>query len=232
MIYFDPCSPSILPAIVVGYEVSESNLARINMAQDVDNWLVTLTQQAGGLCMQYSSVTGAVLPLGINAQHGNCNQSQIETLLTGFEAMAESPDIEVLSQKYPVLKDLCLTTGEPYNSAQLLALDQYLASYLSLPHIDSGIEAFVRFVDTDPTAFFSEFKMLSFELGAQYYINRPGCLPANYARHADVGELELSHDVKFSAAIVDKLKSFAQDVLGLTPEVSAPRCFLLWQNSD
>lgn len=230
MIYIEPAgAPSILPAIVVGYELKGQTTSPINMIPDLPDWLVTLNQQAGGRAMQYPVVVGVVLHLASNIDKGT---AQMTSLIAGFGAMAEDPDIALLRDRYPVLHNLCLTFGEFYNSAQLVALHDLLTQSLTVPRLESGLEAFVRFVDCDPLAFFSGFRALSFELAAQYYINHPGCLPSSYARHADVGELEVTSDVVFGAAIVDQLKAFAQRCLTLEAAAVSPRCFLLWENSD
>ncbi len=230
MIYIEPLgTPSILPAIMVGYELKGQAPGPINMIPDLPDWLVTLDLQAGGYAVQQLKVAGVVLRLASNIDKGTAEFSK---LIAGFDAMAEAPNMVVLSEHYPVLHKLCLTTGQLYDSAQLIALHDLITQSLTVPKLESGVEAFVRFVDCDPLAFFAGFSALSFELASQYYINHPGCLPANYARHADVGELEVTSDVIFSAAIIEQLKSFAQRFLMSERAASSPRCFLLWQNSD
>jgi hypothetical protein len=59
---------AVLPAIVVGYEIPAEQNQRVEEFDESPDWIITLDQQAGGYCMCYPSVVGAVLRLADNPE--------------------------------------------------------------------------------------------------------------------------------------------------------------------
>src|SRR5437763_312512 len=100
MIHLEPLGTDVvLPAFVVGYELP---LPRLNPDQltGLPRWVVTLDQQAGGMCMSYPSVVGVVLRLEANRQQA---KKDSEHLIKGLKYMAEDPKVGPLKRDYPVL---------------------------------------------------------------------------------------------------------------------------------
>ncbi|WP_257459537.1 hypothetical protein [Archangium lipolyticum] len=62
---------------------------------DTPSWLLRLDQQAGGYCMSYPSVLGAVLRLDANLERGRNDPARA---VRGFQAMAEAPDMKLLER--------------------------------------------------------------------------------------------------------------------------------------
>ena len=102
----------ILPAFVVGFELSGESERRIDDLDDSPAWLIALDQQAGGCCMSYPSVLGAVLRFADNGRH--C-RSDVREVTRGFQAMAEDPNIALLRREYPELAGLVYTRGAAYS---------------------------------------------------------------------------------------------------------------------
>jgi hypothetical protein len=94
----------VLPAFVVGYEVAAANV-------EAPPWIIELQQQAGGYCMSYPTVVGAVLRLEANLDR----MPDGARLLRGLQAMAEDPDWATLRAEFPVLAALAaLFTADGY----------------------------------------------------------------------------------------------------------------------
>jgi hypothetical protein len=63
----------LLPAIVVGYEVTQSAAEIVDVLPDeveVPSWIWFVSQQAGGRCMEYPSVLGAILRIESSQDFG------------------------------------------------------------------------------------------------------------------------------------------------------------------
>ncbi len=217
MICIEPLGTEVfLPAILIGYElpdaVSDEQLDRLTPQ---DDRIVEVFQQAGGMCMSYPRAVGTLLRLEANLDRGI---RPLGPLVRGLKAMAEDPDMKLLSQ-FPVLRELVATRGQPYTRAELDRLSAYLGVFLELPPIASGIEAFVRFAACAPTAHFGGWKALRC---------RP-CTPT--LRHFESGNTsELRRDDNSVLG-----GSLMHSIIGLGPQLglhARPAVFLLWENSD
>jgi hypothetical protein len=212
--------PEVLPAFVVGFEPSPAGRG-LPKELDAPPWMLQLDQQAGGLCMTYPRVFGAVLRLEANLDKG---RNRPQDLVRGLHAMAEDPDMEVLAE-YPVLRSLVKTQGDPYDRPELRRLSAFVSQYFDVGPFESGIEAFVRCADLDPRVFFG-WRAFSCAF-------KPGFQPTSTViddgmLHAEASNLVLSDDEIFGDSMLQQLEDAARSLaLFLTPRV-----FLLWENSD
>jgi len=128
LIHIEPLGcGTILPAFVIGHAVEvDDDLDRI----DASPGIVVIGQQAGGSCMQYPVLIGALVRLEPNRHRG---LHDLDALVRGFRAMAEDPDLALLEREYPVLRSLVQTKGAQYSPAELLSLQRYLADDVTLP---------------------------------------------------------------------------------------------------
>jgi hypothetical protein len=214
----------LLPAIVVGYEVTQSAVEIVDAVPDemeVPSWIWFVSQQAGGYCMEYPSVLGAMLRIESSQDFGK----EVAFMVRGLQAMAEDPDEDLLQRDYPALASLVLTWGEAYPRASIEKLANFLARYIRLPPIASGIEAFIRFQPCDPLDYLECWKMLQYELPGQDVANTTG---VTIIDDSNVRELVLREDELLSAAHLDALQRLAA-AAGLE---GPPSMYLLWENSD
>jgi hypothetical protein len=136
----------ILPAFVVGFELEGSALQAVHRLDDTPPWLVQLDQQAGGYCMSYPSVLGAVLRLEANLERGRNDPAHV---VRGFKAMAEDPDVKLLRREFPTLAGLVHTQGDPYPRADLRLLGLFLHRYFDAPAIRSEPRVFFLWENSD-----------------------------------------------------------------------------------
>jgi hypothetical protein len=229
MIHIEPLHTGvILPAFVIGYELSES--ARpTRPLQELPPWVVTLDQQAGGYGISYPSVVGAVMRLDANGERG---KKDIARLIRGIRCMAEDPDMATLRRDYPVLSRLVGTHGSEYAKNELRDLDNILNAYFWLPPLAGGIEAFLRFADCDPLDHFQDWKML------RCRVRRDGLrrgsvytLPGSDSYHVDesnLSDLEMADDVVYDAKRQRELMKLGEELA----KPGLPGVFFLWENSD
>jgi hypothetical protein len=229
MIHIEPLGTDvILPAFVVGYELPLPQNDS-NRMPDLPKWIVTLDQQAGGMCMSYPCVVGAVLRLEANLERGKRNLTH---LVRGLKCMGEDPEEEVLRRDYPVLSNLVATWGTEYTQNQLRDLESVLSANLWMPPLRSGIEAFVRCADCDPLDYFRGWKMLGCTFrgvvsrrGSIYSLDEQHCY---YVDGSNLSDLTLTEEEEFGPEAVDVLRR-----IGRTCGAPAgPRVFFLWENSD
>ncbi len=221
----------ILPAFVVGYEISGESDARVCHLDRSLPWMLTLDQQAGGYCMSYPTVFGCVLRFSDNA---NCCRSNVTGVVRGFQAMAEDPNLKLLRSDYPELETLVCSHGDNYDAGQLKRLQQYLERFFDIPPLESGIEAFVRMAYCDPMSYFAGWRILS---------AIPKTEPRElYRGHSDtyindsnLNSIHLTAEVTFSDETVLAL-SDAGRLLRVDRHDRQTkdhlRVFLLWENSD
>ena len=226
LIHIEPLGcGSILPAFVIGYAVGdEDDLERI----DAPPQIVVVDQQAGGSCMQYPVVIGALMRLEQNRHRG---LRDLEALVHGFRAMAEEPDLALLEQQYPVLRSLVETRGAEYNPEQLHALQSYLADYLTLPPIARGIEAYVEFAAGDPRDSCAQWNVMSCTLRSAD--RRKGSIYRSTDHEYHIDESNLADIVlDDSAALDDGLWRELGRVGRLLRRPRSAQLFFLWENSD
>jgi hypothetical protein len=216
----------LLPAFVVGYEVTElaAEIVRV-LPEQVPDWLWLVHQQAGGLCMSYPSVLGAILRIESNREFGN----EVAFMARGLAAMAEDPDMELLGRDYPVLASLVKTWGEEYPRASVERLGSFLARHIRLPRIASAIEAFVRFEPCNPLDYVECWRMVQHELPVRpeswVITDRNGVTNID---ESNFRELMLREDELLCAVHLDVLRRLA----AAAGHEGPPSLFLLWENSD
>jgi hypothetical protein len=226
MIHIEPLHTGvILPAIVLGYELSEPP----GSLGEMPPWVVTVDQQAGGHGMSYPSVVGAVLRLDANCEQG---KRDITRLHRGLRCMAEDPDLATLRRDYPVLSRLVGTRGNEYAPRDLLDLGNVLGSYFWLPPLQGGIEAFVRFAPCDPLDYFRGWKVLRCVLrpngsrrGSIYALPEADGYPVD---ESNLSDLEVADDIVYDGERQQELVQLGE-VLG---RPGLPDVFFLWENSD
>src|SRR5579859_2864543 len=206
MIHLEPLGTDvILPAFVIGYElpIPESNPDHL---PDLPRWLVTVDQQAGGMCMSYPSVVGAVLRLEANRDRA---KKDLGRLIRGLKYMAEDPNVGLLKRDYPVLSRLVATWGGEYPKNDLRDLQNVLSAHVWMPPLASGIEAFIRSEACDPLAYFNGWKMLGCELrdkegrrGSTYSLDPEHCY---YVEGYNLSDMAFTDDDKFDREANDVL---------------------------
>jgi hypothetical protein len=207
----------VLPAFVVGYEMAGANIEALPS-------LVEIHQQAGGYCMSHPTVVGAVLRVEANLERIPDGTS----LLRGLQSMAADPYWEAPEHAFAgalaAIGDLWGTRGGPYGPAELLRWERLLRAHLPLPHLASGLEAFVRFAPADTIALFGGWRMFSCHVtGAAA---RLPVLDLNPTFYGD--DVQVDDDRSFDRAVLDEL-----EVLGRAIGApDGPRIFLLWENCD
>lgn len=230
LISIEPLGTEVfLPAIVLGWELDHEASERLTQPGDAPAWFLHVCQQAGGLAMSYPECAGMLLRLESNRDHFRHDP---DTLIRGLKLMAEDPRVGILKRDYPILKDLVLTHGLPYEQGELKQLDTFLAAFLQLPSIDSGLEAFLRFGEADALSYFSGWRGLQCKLkpedqrvGSDYELNE-GLV--YYITDHNRDDLVRSDDVEISEAMLAALTDVGRSVDLNTPL----RAFLLWENSD
>ena len=200
----------ILPAILIG-DVSDEQLERLT-AQD--DRIVGVSQQARGMSVSYPCAVGTLLRLAANLDRGI---RPLGDLVRGLKAMAEDPDTKLLRQ-FPALRELVLTSGQPYTADELRGLGTYLRSFIDLPPLASGIEAFVRFAPGHPLPRLAGWHALS-------------CRSDDGRTRFDSRDIEAltRHDRRtFDGGLLRQIVALGQQVGRSGP----PGMFLLWENSD
>ena len=207
-------SGSVMPAFALGFEAFHENHSVWEQFEaGVPRWVMEVDQQAGGYCMSYPTVTGALLRLSANAEHAHLDPSP---LVEALQLMAEDPDEEALRTRYPSLNEVWGTHGAPYGRTQLSCLEAALGRHFSLPPLSDGIEAFVRFQADAALDCLFGWTMVSID------------------PHVETLEGE-----GWSGLWTER-ERFGPDHLAflrrighrLFPEHGEPRLFLVWENSD
>jgi hypothetical protein len=225
MVIIEPLGTNVLlPAFVIGFELPEGDAYdRVSRWDSSPDWIVTFDQQAGGMCMRYPSVVGAVLRLTDNTEHFRSDPAFV---VRGFRAMAEDPQLNVLQRDYPVLRRLVNTWGEDYNLQQLRGLEGFLAHYLVTPSVESGFEAFVRFAGCDVLQYFADWNLLQVEVLPTFReVFRNQVCPR--VEEGNLDGLSFRSEIVLNA---EKISGLQQ--LGELVRQSQPRVFLLWENCD
>ena len=225
MVVIEPLGTQVLlPAFVVGFELPEGDARdRVRRWAESPDWIVTLDQQAGGRCMRYPTVVGAVLRFTDNVVRFSRNA---EFLIRGFQAMAEDPQLDVLERDYPTLHAMVNTWGDDYNPQQLQRLGAFLARGLAVPEVESGFEAFIRFAPCDPLDYLADWRLLRVEvLAGLRDIYRDQVCPT--VEESNLDKLRLRGDLVLDVQCVGELQA-----LGSRVGQAHPRLFLLWENSD
>jgi hypothetical protein len=224
MIHIEPLGTDIiLPAFVIGYDVTWVSYESLDAIPDLPDWLLAIDQQAGGLSMSYPSVAGAVLRLTANRGRGF---TDLNGLIRGLTLMAEDPDLAALEREYPVLRRAVLTSGNPYDPSTLSELERLLSASLRLPPLAGGIEAFLRFAPCDAEDYFGGWKMLRCSAIGQprpIYSDR-----VNIFEQSNIGQLKIEDTEDLSASSLRELREFGRRI-GLD---EPPGVFLLWESSD
>lgn len=229
MIHIEPLGTDvILPAFVIGYELPLSRKNPDHLA-DLPRWIVTLDQQAGGMCMSYPSVVGTVLRLEANLERGKKNLAH---LVRGMKCMAEDPKLGILKRDYLVLSRLVATWGTDYTNDQLRDLNNFLSANIWMPSVENGIEAFLRCAHCDPLDFFRGWKMLGCAVragnnrrGSIYSLDESHCY---YVEAGNLSDLTMTDDDEFGPEVMDVLGRFGQEC----GQSAGPAVFFLWENAD
>ena len=221
----------ILPAFVVGYEITGESDARTGDLDDSIPWMLTLDQQAGGYCMSYPSVLGCVLRFADNVERCRSNAADI---IRGFQAMAEDPDLKLLRSDYPQLASLVYTQGNDYEADQLQRLQRYVEGYFHIPPLESGIEAFVRMAHCDPLSYFTGWRILTASPKTEPRELYRGQTDV-YIDESNLGSIQWTADETFSDETVMLLRDSGRQLRIDRHDRRAEdhlRVFLLWENSD
>lgn len=229
MIHIEPLhTGTILPAFVIGYELPQS-AGPLMPPRELPPWIVTVDQQAGGLCMTYPSVVGAVLRLEANLDRGKMDLGR---LIRGLRCMAEDPDMDTLRREYPVLGRLVLTHGNEYSKGELRDLGNILASHLWVPPLQGGIEAFLSFAPCDPLDCFCGWRVLRCAFRTEGPLwGSIYAFPDSDTFHVDesnLSDLDLADDVVYDGDRQRELMKLGEELA--RPE--SPDVFFLWENSD
>jgi hypothetical protein len=225
LIHIEPLGcGSILPAFVIGYAVEDDDLERI----DAPPFIVVVDQQAGGSCMQYPVVVGALGRLEQNRYRG---LRDLAVLVRGFRAMAEEPDLALLEREYPVLRALVQTRSAAYSPDELQSLRQYLADFMTLPPIARGIEAYVEFAAGDPREALAQWNVMSCTLRSAD--QRKGSIYRSTAHEYQIDESNLDDVMLDDSIELDDALGRELGRLGrLLRRPGSAQLFLLWENSD
>ena len=214
---------------MLGWELDYESAQRLDQHGHAPPWFLHVMQQAGGQCMSYPECAGMLLRFEGNRDHFLHDP---DNLIRGFKFMAEDPRLGILKREYPILRGLVYTDGRPYEDDQLRQLDAFLAGFLRLPAIDSGIEAFLRFVDADVLTYFRGWRGLQCNLKPEdqrtvpVYRMNEGLVYNIEERNRE--DILRSDDIEVSETMLDALIDFGKSV-GLNAPI---RAFLLWENSD
>lgn len=227
MIHIEPLGTDVfLPAFLIGYELPlpGHNTDRLN---DLPRWVVTIDQQAGGMCMRHPSVVGAVLRLEANRQKA---KKEVSHLIKGLKYMAEDPKVDMLKRDYPVLGRMVATRGADYDKRQLRDLENVLSSYFWTPPLYSGFEAFIRCAACDPLDFFKGWRMMGVELqsgrvGSACALDEEHCY---YVEQGNLNDLALTDEDEFNEAANDILVAIGRQC----NKPTGPDVFFLWENCD
>ena len=219
-------SGALMPALFLGYEFV--GLAGLDIgphwkklvgAPALPRWLIHIDVQAGGMAMRYPQALGAMFPLEANRSFALQNPDH---LLRGFHAMAEDPDLKVLEQEYPLLRSVCMTRGNCLNPTQLQNIHRSLEATFRLPRPSSGIEAFVRFENSDFPEFLDGWHWTELDLAS---LDTPTdtMLP-------EMDYLRWSREFDtFDARMLYEMRAFGAEFLKTDQE---PSLFLIWENCD
>lgn len=229
MIHLEPLGTDvILPAVVIGYELPLP-AGNPDHLLSPPRWIVTVDQQAGGMCMCYPEVVGVVLRLEANRERG---KKPLDHLIHGLKLMAEDPKVGVLKRDYPVLGRLIATWGGEYSDNDLRDLNNVLSASLRMSVLESGVEAFLRCAPCDPLDFFTGWKMLGCEIrqtgtrrGSIYAMEEEHCY---YVDDSSLSDLLLTDEDEFGREACDVLS----DIGKACGRDSGPDVFFLWENSD
>ena len=230
MIRIEPLGTGIfLPAFVVGYELlAGEEDSRLDSISPDGTPLLVLDQQAGGYCMSYPSVAGAVLR--VEANDGNGTRAFAD-LVRGFKAMAEDPDLALLEAEFPSLRRLVYTTGGPYGRTDLQRAQGFLRRFVNVPGVEGGIEAFLRFGRCDVLDYFGGWNVLSCRLTEPH--RRRGSLPTEApacyrVEQGNVSDLSCDDGDVLDEKLLGRVRELGR-ALGRDDD---PRVFFLWENSD
>jgi hypothetical protein len=230
LISLEPLGTNVfLPGVLLGWELDSELRQRIEQFRDAPPWFFHVVQQAGGLCMSYPECAGMLLRFEGNKKGSLHNADR---LIRGFRFMAEDPNLGVLEREYPILRDLVCTRGDAYPLDTLRTLDEFLADFIRLPALESGIEAFLRFRQCNVLEYFADWKALESHLrpeservGSAYSRNETIVYYVEEANRNDVTRVE---ELAINEASLANLAACGYN-LGLSNPV---RAYLLWENSD
>ena len=227
MIRIEPLGTDhILPAILVGFELSSADDQIIDHLSDAPPWLIAMDQQAGGMAMSYPCAVGAVLRLDANSKHAICDPAP---LIRGFKLMAEDSKVGILQNEYPVLSRLVGTWGKDYSAQEIKQLDDYTRRFFLIPQLRSGLETFVRSEPCDPLDYFAGWSALSVQIPSDKPVRT--VYKDQTAFHVDdsnVGDVILSDECRFDDSSMAFLLELSMK-LARRPDLCA---ILMWENSD
>jgi len=218
-----------LPGILLGWHLGPEASHRLRELGDSPSWFLHVEQQAGGPCMQYPECAGMLLRFEANRK---CFRQPADPLIRGLRFIAQDPNLQALADEYPLLYGMVGTWGLPYDADTLHALSRYLAPFLDLPELESGIEAYLHFEECDLLAHFARWKALQCTLrppesrqGSTYRMN-PKTVYYISDRNSD--------DVVREDVVEVNQQSLADLVrVGAEVGLHAPcRAILMWENSD
>jgi hypothetical protein len=195
--------PEHLPAILIGVDRAlEANAHELPWAHSIHH------QHGGYACLQ-SQFYGVLLPL--------LALPACSSLIAGFEALAlDSPSASAFAQ-FPELESVHLTAGQPYDSAEILAIQQFLSrAEFVFPEITGGTEALLEFATALPTQFLG-WPLLMLEMPAACALDDVD------ATHLAIGPIGTYPERVLSQAALDRLQRVTN---------AAPNVYLLWDNSD
>ena len=209
----------MMPAFLVGYELEDGRgltddtcRLKIQERETWPAWIVEVSQQAGGVAMTYPAVLGVVLRLEANARFAI---QDIQSLLLGFHAMAEDPNVGLLKRGFPALSRICGTRGASLSGNDLACLDRFLKIYYHLPPSESGIEAFVRLERANPCDYFRGWRMIEFNQGIRQI--EEGCHLGTWVEEARYNR---------------EKQAFLEEIGNQFGLNEGLRIFLIWENSD
>lgn len=206
----------ILPAFAVGYEVE--SISKNARSLPKDGPIMGLFQQAGGYGMQYTLVIGGLLRLDANQDRGI---KPLGNLISGFRAMAEDPDFKTLAD-YPALGKCVGTHGNEYSSSDLELLESFVTSYVAIPRMVGGIEAFIRFEECNPLQYFKNWSVFS-------CIRKPGISEEKMIFEEGLqSELECKDSYVFDESMIERIREVGSKI----DRISELRLFFMWENSD
>jgi hypothetical protein len=230
LISLEPLGTEVfLPAVLLGWEIDYEAKRRVEALDITPHWFLHIMQQAGGRCMSYPDCAGALLRFEANKDRFI---QDANPLIRGMRCMAEDPNLDALGREHPVLRNLVCTWGEPYSQPNLRSLDGFLAGFVRLPPLESGVEALVRFAQCDLNEYFAGWKTLGCQLrpegersGSAYRLNEQSVY---YIDEGNRNDVTLEDVILVDNDLLDCLSDLGRSIGLLNPI----RAFLLWENSD
>lgn len=205
----------LLPCVVLGWEFSpwyewirsgprlKDEYRRYTSEADPP-WLFWDQHQCGGYsCLQVVWL-GVVLPLVHNLDRG---QASAPLVVSTLDALARDTPFDVAArQKLPDIVGSLHLTARAYSPTVLRELETFLSRGFDMPPVDTGEEAWIRFRPCQLNVHFSSFRYLS---------------------QANAESARLDGDWRVDSALLAQLRDFGRD-----KNLTEPRAFLAWHNSD